>query len=232
MLPDVIFVTPGGCEYEPSSSLGPGMTGNIGTGNTGTGNTGNTGNTGTGNTGNTGNTGTGNTGNTGTGNTGNTGMGNTGTGNTGTGNTGTAALGSVNAAQVAGQPGAAAAQAVLQQYFEGIDSNLWASALATFTPSLRASDFPSGASALAKADGSTEDTQVTITSLQPGTGGSVVADVTFQSMQDAADGPVPGQTCTEWDLAYHLVPQGSGLAINNVTPIGSGHTACPGGNSG
>jgi hypothetical protein len=58
------------------------------------------------------------------------------------------------------------------------------------------------------ADGtrSTQDSDVTLTSLDDGGDGLLSAEVTFKSNQTAGDGPEdrPDETCTQWDIVYTL----------------------------
>src|SRR5579863_3338571 len=119
----------------------------------------------------------------------------------------------------------------LAAYFGGIDMRNYQQAWDTYTPALQAADpYQPWASALK----TTQDSQVTVQSIQHEGNGNIDADVSFQSHQAGQYGPNPGETCTNWTLDYQLafapgVTAGSvslSYQINAVKEIGPGHTSC------
>ncbi len=115
-----------------------------------------------------------------------------------------------------------------ETYFGGIDSQNWNLAYSAYSSQYQAqvseTDFKA-------ADGTSSDTNVAITAIMAGALGSTVADVKFTSAQSATDGPVPGETCTDWTLTYTLVPGTSAslsYRINSAALTGAGHVGCPG----
>lgn len=131
----------------------------------------------------------------------------------------------IDASAVAGNTLVSAVTATLETYFGGIDNHDPAAAYAALTPSYQSTvDYNTFASGVA----TTTDSNVTILLLAPQTDNSVVSNVFFTSHQAASEGPSPGETCTNWYLAYDLKPAASGetYLIDSVTPIGAGHRAC------
>ena len=126
---------------------------------------------------------------------------------------------------------ATAVAATLAAYFGGIDSQNYRGAWDTFTSDEQAA---APYDAFASNESTTQDSQVTVQSIQHDSGGNLEADVSFQSQQAGQYGPNPGETCTDWTLDYRLVPATgvtSGAVsvsylIDKVTFIGPGHTAC------
>lgn len=127
--------------------------------------------------------------------------------------------------------GATAVAATLAAYFGGIDARNYRDAWDTYT-SGEQGNVPYDA--FASAESTTQDSQVTVQSIQHDSGGDLEADVSFQSQQAGQYGPNPGETCTNWTLDYHLVPTTgvtSGAVpvsylIDKATPLGAGHSAC------
>jgi hypothetical protein len=128
---------------------------------------------------------------------------------------------------VGANPEASAVSSTFETYVGGIDARNFAHAYGAYSPSYRA-NVP--LSAFIKGDGTSRISFMTIDRIVLNPDGSLTADVTFTSHQAPADGPVPGQTCTNWDLAYHLVPSPAGdflaFLIEASDPIGPGHTTC------
>jgi hypothetical protein len=128
---------------------------------------------------------------------------------------------------------ATAVATTLAAYFGGINDRNYQDAWDTFTSGEQASNGPYGR--WAQGESTTQDSQVTVQSIQDDGGGNLEAEVDFQSQQDGQYGPTPGETCTDWTLDYHLVAT-SGVTsgatpvpylIDKVTPIGgSADTAC------
>jgi cytoskeletal protein RodZ len=139
-----------------------------------------------------------------------------------------AGLTAVDTSAVAGQPSAGAVALTFETYFGGIDNQNWDLAYSAYSPQYQSNNSESSFESTLT---TTSDTEPAITSIQPGPLGSIDVGVSFQSSQAAADGPVSGETCTNWTLTYTLVPGDSGslsYLINSAAPIGPGHTGCPG----
>ncbi len=138
----------------------------------------------------------------------------------------TIGIGAVNT-----DPDATNVAATMAAYFGGIDTQSYKQAWETYTPALQASvSLQPFASALS----TSQDSQVTVTSIQHDGNGYLDADVSFQSHQEGQYGPNPGKTCTNWTLDYYLAPAVGATAgpvslsyqISEVTDIGAGHTSC------
>jgi hypothetical protein len=137
-------------------------------------------------------------------------------------------LTAVDTSAVASQSSADAIALTFETYFGGIDSQNWDLAYSAYSPQYQSNN---SESSFESTHTTTSDTEAAITSIGPGPLGSTQVDVSFQSMQAPADGPVEGETCTNWTLTYTLVPGISGslsYLINSATPVGPGHTGCPG----
>jgi hypothetical protein len=122
----------------------------------------------------------------------------------------------------------------LAAYFGGINTRNYTQAWDTFTPSMQAG---STLQSFSNDDSTSRDSQVMVQSLQHGANGDIDAEVTFQSHQAGQDGPIVGQTCTNWSLDYQLVPSSGGqpsasgsaalsYLINKVKTVGTGHASC------
>ena len=138
----------------------------------------------------------------------------------------TIGIGAVNT-----DPDAAAVAATLAAYFGGIDARNYTQAWDTYTAALQAAiPFQSWSGALS----TSQDSQVTVQSIQHDANGLIDADVSFTSHQAGQYGPNPGETCTDWSLDYQFVPSSNSSAgpaslsylISKVTAIGAGHTSC------
>jgi len=138
----------------------------------------------------------------------------------------TIGIGAVN-----NDPDATAVAATLATYFGGIDSQNYRQAWDTYTSTQQASvPYQS----FANTDQTSQDSQISVSSIQHDSNGNLEADVSFQSQQAGQYGPTPGETCTNWTLDYHLVPAANATSgpvqlsylIDKVTPSGAGHTAC------
>ena len=110
----------------------------------------------------------------------------------------TIGIGAVNT-----DPDATAVAATLAAYFGGIDARNYRQAWDTYRPASRRRPLQSFAKELS----TTQETQVTVQSIQHDEGGNIEADISFQSHQAGQYGPNPGETCTDWTLDYHLVPR-------------------------
>jgi len=138
----------------------------------------------------------------------------------------TIGIGAVNT-----DPDATDVATTLAAYFGGIDMQNYQQAWDTYTSALQAAvPYQPWARALR----TTQDSQVTVQSIQQEANGNIDAGVSFQSNQAGQYGPDPGETCTNWTLDYQLVPAPGATAgsvslsyqINAVKGIGAGHTSC------
>jgi serine protease Do len=79
----------------------------------------------------------------------------------------------------------------------------------------------------AKGTSTSFDDQVIVLSVTPGPGQSVMAHVTFASVQASEKGP-DGDTCDNWDLDYTLIPSGDSWLIDKVVGHNGGptHSSC------
>jgi hypothetical protein len=95
-------------------------------------------------------------------------------------------------------PGASAIEAVINRYFQAIDSRDYAAYQATQSPdiAMTASQFQAGFE-------STQDSDVLITGITTMPGGQPAADVTFTSRQQPQDGP-EGESCTTWHVTMYF----------------------------
>lgn len=119
-------------------------------------------------------------------------------------------------------------QNTFESYFGGINTRNWNQAYADYSPSYQANNsehlFESTAT-------TSTDTNVAITSVTVNPDQSVTTNVAFTSGQAAAFGR-DGETCTDWTLAYQLVPSNgaagtTGYVIEGAQNIGPGAVACP-----
>jgi hypothetical protein len=152
------------------------------------------------------------------------------TGNSGgtTATTPAAGLAPVDTSAVTGQPYVSAIALTFETYFGGIDSQNWDLAYSAYSPQYQSNN---SESSFESTHTTTSDTQAAITSISPGPFGTTEVGVSFQSTQSPADGPVQGESCTNWTLTYTLVPETAGslsFLINSAALIGPGHTGCPG----
>jgi len=126
-------------------------------------------------------------------------------------------------------PAAAPIALTFETYYGGIDDQNWDQAYSAYSENYQSNVTESTFEAMT--DTST-DTNVAVTAITAGPDGDEIADVSFQSAQSASNGPVPGETCTNWMLAYTLVPSESGslsYTIDSAAGLnGSGHVGCPG----
>jgi hypothetical protein len=95
-------------------------------------------------------------------------------------------------------PGASAIEAVINRYFQAVNSRDYAAYQATQSPgiAMTASQFQAGFE-------STQDSDVLITGITTMPGGQSAADVTFTSRQQPQDGP-EGESCTNWHVTMYL----------------------------
>jgi hypothetical protein len=119
-------------------------------------------------------------------------------------------------------PGASAIEAVINWYFQAINSHDYAAYQATQSPgvAMTASQFQAGFE-------STQDSDVLITGITTMPGGQPAADVTFTSRQQPQDGP-EGETCTNWHVTMYL--DGSAGTYTLGAPLNdykAAYQACP-----
>ena len=95
-------------------------------------------------------------------------------------------------------PGASAIEAVINRYFQAINSRDYAAYQATQSPgiAMTALQFQAGFE-------STQDSDVLITGITTMSGGQPAADVTFTSRQQPQDGP-EGESCTNWHVTMYF----------------------------
>lgn len=127
------------------------------------------------------------------------------------------------APEAALDPAAAAVVQLLTAHFAAINAHDYAGYQATHTRAARAKltskQFTAGYR-------STVNSDITVLGLSTATDGRRLAEVSFTSNQNAADGP-EGQTCTHWTVGKFLEGQGTTLLIGKApTSYKSRHEAC------
>jgi len=138
----------------------------------------------------------------------------------------------IGIAAVNTDPAATGVATTMAAYFGGIDARNYEQAWDTYTATLQASNGPyqTWAGKLT----TSQDSRVTVDSIQHGANGDISADVSFRSHQAGQYGVNPGETCTNWTIDYHLVPADGATAgtvslsyqINRVSTVGGGHSRC------
>lgn len=117
--------------------------------------------------------------------------------------------------QVQGNSQAMAVGRMLNNYFSGIDDGDYQRSVNVFSPysPIVNPNSPLSEAAFAKADRTSQDTDVMLVNLDPADGSTVSsAEVKFQSTQKAGLGPPDAryETCTDWDIVYNLTTSPSG----------------------
>jgi hypothetical protein len=104
-----------------------------------------------------------------------------------------------------------AVETTLSRYFQGINTHNYTEYQSAHNAQVQATE---PKSAFDSGYGSTQDSGMTLTSLQSTASGGESATVTFTSRQ-AAGSSVDGSTCNNWQVTYFLVPvpQGTGYLI-------------------
>jgi hypothetical protein len=120
------------------------------------------------------------------------------------------------AAGAAASPAAAQVTALLNQYFNAINTRNYAEYSSLLNPQMRADN---SAASFAAGYATTKDSAETLTSISSTGGGGLAAAVSFTSQQSPAQS-VDDSPCNDWQLTLYLVPQGSGYAI---APAPSGY---------
>ncbi len=108
-------------------------------------------------------------------------------------------------------PATADVARVLDAYVSGINDRRYSDAFALFSP-----DNPTarkGLDAWVTAESTTQIRAARLLSVRDSAGGSVTAEMTFTSTQDAEYG-FDGQTCSQWDLVYDLAGPGPDWRIH------------------
>ncbi len=111
-------------------------------------------------------------------------------------------------------PATADVARVLDAYVSGIDAHRYSDAFALFS-----TDNPTarkGIAAWETAESTTQISDARLVSVRNGTAGTVAAEMTFTSTQDAQFG-VNGQTCSRWDLVYTMAGPGPNWLIRRAT---------------
>jgi hypothetical protein len=120
------------------------------------------------------------------------------------------------AAGAAANPAAPQVTALLNRYFNAINTRNYAEYSSVLNAQMRA-DNP--AASFASGYATTTDSAETLTSITSSGGGDLVATVSFTSHQSPADS-VDQSPCNDWQLALYLVPQDNGYVI---APAPSGY---------
>ena len=102
-----------------------------------------------------------------------------------------------------------AVQTTLSRYFQGINTHNYAEYQSAHNPKEQATE---PESAFDSGYGSTEDSGMTLISLQSTADGGESATVRFTSRQ-AAGSSIDGSACNNWRVTYFLVPQGAAYLI-------------------
>lgn len=129
----------------------------------------------------------------------------------------TASPGTVQvAAGVAASSAAPQVTALLNRYFNAINTRNYAEYSSLLDAQMQADD---SAASFAAGYATTEDSAETLTSITSTGSGGLAATVSFTSQQSPADS-IDNSPCNDWLLTLYLVPQGNGYVI---TPAPSGY---------
>jgi hypothetical protein len=130
----------------------------------------------------------------------------------------------VKTSAVASNPLSTDVAQTFSTYFGGINDRKWAQAYSAYSPSYQ-QDVT--LQSFESVDATSSDMNVSIISLDEGTGGTLSVGVDFTSHQAAASGP-SGETCTQWSLTYMLVPAAETGALDYLIESAKGNdSACP-----
>ncbi len=126
--------------------------------------------------------------------------------------------GSVSSAQLGG------IVATFNLYFGGIDSGDYAAAYSALAPDQQS---PGGEPGFEKGLHTSYDSNINIIGARIVDATTVDVDLTFNSLQTAANGP-DGDTCDNWTLVFRMVQQDDGTwRMDGAQPYnGSTHTSC------
>ena len=111
-------------------------------------------------------------------------------------------------------PATADVARALDAYVSGIDDRRYSDAFALFGPDNATAR--KGLAAWEAAESTTQIRDARLLAVRDGTAGSVTAEMTFTSTQDARFGP-DGQTCSRWDLVYDMSGPGPNWLIHRVS---------------
>jgi serine protease Do len=129
----------------------------------------------------------------------------------------TTPVASVSAVAVAAEithPATADVAHVLDAYVAGINDRRYSDAFALFSPDNATAR--KGLDAWEAAESTTQIREARLLSVRDAATGSVSAEMTFTSTQDARFGP-DGQTCSQWDLVYDMSGPGPNWQIHRVS---------------
>ncbi len=116
---------------------------------------------------------------------------------------------SVDYSGVVDNPDSADMARSLSVYFDGVDNKDFSQAYAAYTPEWQArvpfSQWAEGVS-------TTDHSNISLVSISYAADATPTVEVLFRSTQAADKGPRPGETCTDWSIAYTLERRGSGAA--------------------
>ena len=111
-------------------------------------------------------------------------------------------------------PATADVARALDAYVAGINDRRYSDAFALFSPDNATAR--KGLAAWEAAESTTQIRDARLLSVRDGATGSVTAEMTFTSTQDAKFGP-DGQTCSRWDLVYEMAGPGPNWLIHRVS---------------
>jgi serine/threonine-protein kinase PknK len=111
-------------------------------------------------------------------------------------------------------PAAADVANVLDAYISGINDHRYSDAFALFSSDNATAR--KGLEAWEAAESTTQIRDARLLSVRDAATGSVTAEMTFTSTQDAQFGP-DGQTCSQWDLVYDMSGPGPNWQIHRVS---------------
>jgi hypothetical protein len=124
---------------------------------------------------------------------------------------------------VAGNPALPQVKALLRRYFSAINQHDYAAYASLLDAQVLQQ---STAAAFYSGDGSTTDSDETLTGISATSAGGMAAAVTFTSHQQPADSP-DDSACDDWSITLYLVPDGAGYLIG-LPPTGyqASYTSC------
>jgi hypothetical protein len=118
------------------------------------------------------------------------------------------------AASVAANPAAPQVTALLNRYFNAINTRNYAEYSSVLNAQMQAENPPAS---FASGYATTKDTAETVTAISSTGGGDLTVTVSFTSQQSPADS-IDDSPCNNWLLNLYLVPQGNGYVISPHPP--------------
>jgi hypothetical protein len=115
------------------------------------------------------------------------------------------------AAAAAASPEAPHVTALLNRYFNAINTKNYGEYSSLLDAQMRANN---PAATFASGYATSKDTAETLTSISGSSGGNLAATVSFTSRQSPADS-IDHSSCNDWQLTLYLVPKGSGYVIGS-----------------